>query len=544
MALERGGLPVVLSPIPAMERTVMRALFLIVLSVFVPRGVNAQARVRVWTWTDATGRRHGVGDLRRVLRDHAEWLRSGGKRGVKADFSHAILHGADFRHQNLSAANFEGADLTGADLSGARFGPGPGWAPSPPEALGVRITEVPGGRPTTYFDLLSYFFQNLPGLPAQNVCSYSPPSGLPGVTDMKWAVLRNANLTHVELLGTALDHADLRGAKIDDSDLNRVDLDYANLSDASVMHSMVASGRLFDADLAGATLSSSRFLVSDMRFADLADARLDGTDFRDTVLCNANFEPAVLGRDARSMASARGLPYLTVGNEPDALTSLRDQFRKAGFERQEREVTFALRWHQATDYWQACSSGQASGCLAFVGNEVFFDWTCRYGLEPGRALLLLLDLWAVCAGAYWLVLMVCPTDGALYVVPSRIITGWAFPHPKLQRIGRRPGRALVRNCDAFSGGIRGCVRLVVQSGRAWLGLACHCAWTALWFSTVTAFNIGFRDVAAGRWLRLLTSREYEVRARGWVRVLSGVQSLCSMALLALWLLTYFGRPFG
>ncbi len=38
-------------------------------------------------------------------------------------------------------------------------------------------------------------------------------------------------------------------------------------------------------------------------------------------------------------------------------------------------------------------------------------------------------------------------------------------------------------------------------------------------------------------------REYTLRAKGWVRVVSGAQSLISVYLIAMWVLTYFGRPF-
>jgi hypothetical protein len=38
-------------------------------------------------------------------------------------------------------------------------------------------------------------------------------------------------------------------------------------------------------------------------------------------------------------------------------------------------------------------------------------------------------------------------------------------------------------------------------------------------------------------------REYTLGATGWVRVVSGVQSLLNFYLLAVWALTYFGRPF-
>jgi len=42
----------------------------------------------------------------------------------------------------------------------------------------------------------------------------------------------------------------------------------------------------------------------------------------------------------------------------------------------------------------------------------------------------------------------------------------------------------------------------------------------------------------------LQLREYTFRATGWVRTVAGIQSLISLYLVALALLTYFGDPFG
>ena len=66
---------------------------------------------------------------------------------------------------------------------------------------------------------------------------------------------------------------------------------------------------------------------------------------------------------------------------------------------------------------------------------------------------------------------------------------------------------------------------------------------AFYFSLLSAFHIGWRDLNVGSWLTRLQSREYALRAKGWVRAVSGVQSLISVYLLAMWALTYFGRPF-
>ena len=67
--------------------------------------------------------------------------------------------------------------------------------------------------------------------------------------------------------------------------------------------------------------------------------------------------------------------------------------------------------------------------------------------------------------------------------------------------------------------------------------------TALLFSLMSVFNIGFSGFDFGRWIRLLQPREYDVRARGWMRSVSGAQSLLGVALVALSILSYFGHPF-
>ena len=69
-------------------------------------------------------------------------------------------------------------------------------------------------------------------------------------------------------------------------------------------------------------------------------------------------------------------------------------------------------------------------------------------------------------------------------------------------------------------------------------------WHAFHFSLLSAFHIGWRELNVGNWLARLQKQEYTLRARGWVRTVSGVQSLISIYLLAIWALSYFGRPFG
>jgi hypothetical protein len=55
--------------------------------------------------------------------------------------------------------------------------------------------------------------------------------------------------------------------------------------------------------------------------------------------------------------------------------------------------------------------------------------------------------------------------------------------------------------------------------------------------------MGWKELNVGTWMTRLQPREYTIRPTGWVRTVSGIQSLISVYLLALWVLTYFGRPF-
>lgn len=66
---------------------------------------------------------------------------------------------------------------------------------------------------------------------------------------------------------------------------------------------------------------------------------------------------------------------------------------------------------------------------------------------------------------------------------------------------------------------------------------------AFYFSLLSAFRIGFRELNLGVWVGWLQPSDYTLRARGTRRVISGVQSIISLYLVAMALLTSFGRPF-
>jgi hypothetical protein len=67
---------------------------------------------------------------------------------------------------------------------------------------------------------------------------------------------------------------------------------------------------------------------------------------------------------------------------------------------------------------------------------------------------------------------------------------------------------------------------------------------ALFFSFLSAFHFGWRDINVGTWAQRLAPNQVNIDATGWVRSVSGVQSLLSFYLIVMWALMFFGNPFG
>jgi len=153
--------------------------------------------------------------------------------------------------------------------------------------------------------------------------------------------------------------------------------------------------------------------------------------------------------------------------------------------------------------------------------------TTGYGLRPGRAVEMLLGLMLLLAFAYLPWIGHSGQNGRPQGAVYRI-----WPSERLAEDG---GTVRLRIYDDVPEEDRA-ERLQAKTMFGRLGYA-------LWFSTLSAFHIGWRELSVGTWLSRLQPREYALRAQGWPRFISGMQSLLSVYLVAVWALTYFGRPF-
>ncbi len=206
---------------------------------------------------------------------------------------------------------------------------------------------------------------------------------------------------------------------------------------------------------------------------------------------------------------------------------LRTALKAAGLRDTERLATYTLEsgrtrhmlahWTAAWDEnsWQRkfCDTPKRDHGAAIEGalRLVFFELTTGYGLHYGRPILILLGLIGLFSVAYM----------SAVIDPRRKRSGIWIIWPKYPT---RPGREKERRIRLVAKGFA-----VVRWG--------------LYFSLLSAFRIGWRELNVGSWLTQLQRREYALRAKGWVRVVSGVQSLVSVYHIAMWALTYFGRPF-
>ncbi len=319
--------------------------------------------------------------------------------------------------------------------------------------------------------------------------------------------LRGATLFSADLSGANLSGADLRGASIFGADLSGADLSGANLSETS----------LFGADLSGTDLTNANFSKSDLknadlRGADLSGANLSGASLYNTdlsgvvmmgvILSGANYEPATRPNGDK-LPSLEGLDSIEWMDNPNGLIWLRQTFKEAGMRQQERVLTYVLRK----------GLNKKKNTLGAAFNTVLFDLTSGYGLYPSRSLWILLLSSLLCAFAYSIG-MAFPAGGK-----HALWRFWPLPEDRLlERDQQRPPEM---------------VRFGIVRTPLW----------GLYFSLLSTFHLGWRDLNVGNWIQRASPNDYSLRATGWVKVVSGIQSLLSVYLIALWFLTYFGRPF-
>lgn len=465
--------------------------------------------------------------LKIVLAGHQKWLEKQGTSGssgagpailcnanlrgaylFRADLRGAILEDADLQRANLIEANFQGANLFRADLNWAKL------SRTDLQKANLRYAKFRGAYlddaelqgallEGTNFERAILIDANLQEVDTGfSPHASSDPPTFSGA-NLRRADLQMANLGPANLQKANLSHANLKGTILDGANLKGVDLVGANLTEANLFNANLMGTLLDNAILKGATLIR----------VNVENASLAGADFE-----GASYAPASPPPN-NYLVALQGLQTVTYpAGLQSGLVQLRTLLQKSGLRDLEREVTYAIEHNKARHdrHVDRDILVRLGGYLRLI----FFEWTTAYGLSPIRSILIMFCLIGVFSMVYFHPIQTKPEriehDSGIYRI-------W-------------PAGRITYNGEMFDTAKETFVERVNAGGF-------NALWRAFQFSVISAFNLGWRDLNIGSWISHLQPREYTLRAKGWVRVVSGIQSLLSVYLLAIWALTHFGRPF-
>jgi hypothetical protein len=348
-----------------------------------------------------------------------------------------------------------------------------------------------------------------------NLCNADLSNAELNDANLEAAVLSDANLSSAKLNRASLIQAQLPRVHLSGAELNNANLDFANLNGAILLEAKLNNAGLSMARLDGAYLAGAQ-----MKSADLNGAGLNGATLAFVNLAAAQYMPASPPPNS-FVAGIEGLSTVTfLPGRENGLVQLRELLQRAGLRDLERQATFAIesgRTKHAIADWPEDLSSVAEG----VFRKVMFEWTTGYGLFPARALLIIVIVWALLVPIY---------ASSIWKEPGKVTntSGIYRIWPK-DRIETREGMQPKLDNPAV-------VEPLHRRDISTLGWAAY-------FSLLSTFQIGFREFSVGTWLSRAQPRNFVLESVGWVRTVSGLQSLLSVYLLAMWLLAYFGRPF-
>ncbi len=191
-------------------------------------------------------------DLQKVLNEHQEYIKTGGKKGQKADLRKADLRNLDLTAVNLCGANLQGAIFQGAHLKQADF-----------RETNLLFTNFSGATGLDKIQLRLTKTWILAFYDDETLAQLELP------VHHNTAIVEK-NFIKVELKGANLREADLQGADLTGANLQNADLTNANLQGANLLETNLRDANLNNADLTGA----QNLLLKNLARADLTDAQL------------------------------------------------------------------------------------------------------------------------------------------------------------------------------------------------------------------------------------------------------------------------------
>jgi hypothetical protein len=296
------------------------------------------------------------------------------------------------------------------------------------------------------------------------------------------AGLRGVCLRKFDLRGLDLAGADLAGANLYKADLTGADLQHANFRAAILECANLTAAFLDDANLTAASLKRTL---------------LTNASMTDTILTDALFEPREAVPDADRITDMVGLSSLHFKSDKSGLEKLRKALQEGGRYHDDEEVRYSIIMSELED----------ANWFEWAFSYVFFGLTNSWGLSPWQPIVIFLGLIPIFCLVY--LFFMWRKWGTI----ARILPNHPDPDPG-------PDKELPRDVN-------------VSTWPRWQRYP-----TVFYFSVLSAFHLKLADLDPGAMIARMQPRIYRLRAIRWVRLASGVQSLMSLYLLALWAFTY------
>jgi uncharacterized protein YjbI with pentapeptide repeats len=423
----------------------------------------------------------------------------------KVDLSEFNLVGANLEGANLAEANLYGVYLRGANLSRANL--------AQANLMGAHLN-------ISAFGTLFFKSAVMKGVDLTDANLSEANLQMVDLSGAKLngAILRKTDLSHTDLSGAEMRNTDLTGARLTAANLENTDLrssqmDGADLSLAKLREANLSLAGLKGADLSNSTLHRTKLNSVNLQEADLSHANLIHADLRLANLFNADLSGAQLLKTDFTNATLYKTKFMGDGLLELILTkpilSRRDSKR------------LNVCYIKLAEWAILATEGGFYNIIKSLFNLMFLELTGQYGLKPGRPLIILIGLIPYFAFFYIFALTTKNRKAGIWLILSE-----EKPFKLTHKFPLRSLPAGIFNKIAFN------VSILLRMLRI-----------SLYFSLLSAFNVGWREINAKNLITCLQRQDYTLRATGWARSLAGIQSLLSIYLLVLWVLTTFGNAF-
>lgn len=345
--------------------------------------------------------------------------------------------------------------------------------------------------------------------------------------DLRYVSFIDSRITNTMFNKVVLKGSRFERSKIVQSNFERVDMTNARFTGSIIEESYFYSTDLSNASFNDGSMRDTELSICNLQSANISLDKISNVQFTFSNLDELNYQPADGLPDLVTLLYAKNLHNMRYTESPVALGRLREALKKDGLRQLERQVTHAIKRSEVRALFEKdelyallteldpdldlthLQSSWLDKTEAGL-NYVLFELTTAWGMKPSRAIMLIFGFMFIFTIPYLLIIRRESEDG----------------------IWRTWSSSRVRTDLGSDKAVK------TSTGNLFQDLK-----IAFYFSVLSAFRLGWRDINVGNWITHLQRREYTFVATGWARTISGMQSLLSVYLVAIWALTYFGRPF-